>query len=174
MIGRTSRSFTVSMLRLPKCAQGWGTRSAHASASGPNFQGLLRGNAAPFASAVHLQRVGAMLGRIRHVASIPIQHVRAMTPEANDMLSLHEGIEVDVIIEGRPLDGDRCANVALICHCRPASDFEPWSMLTAKLTSAGPLHAHEARLVSMQQSSSQALPGAHPGRRRSSEGSPGV
>ena len=72
-----------------------------------------------------MQRAGAMLGHTRHMSSIPSQHILAMAPEANDMLSMHEGIEVDVIIEGRPLDGDRCAYTARGCHGPPALECEP-------------------------------------------------
>ena len=99
--------------------------STHASSSGPGNQRLMRCNTALFAPSLPIQRAGAMLEITRHGSSIPIQHVRAMSPEASDMLSLHEGIEVDVIIEGRPLDGDRCANTALGCHTTPALGCEP-------------------------------------------------
>ena len=100
------------MLRLPKYGQEWCTGSAHASALRPGPQRVLRDDPVPFAPSLHLQRAGAALGRPRHMSRSPIQHARAMAPEASEMLSLHEGIEVDVIIEGRPLDGDRCANTA--------------------------------------------------------------
>ena len=33
--------------------------------------------------------------------------IKAMAPESQDMLSTHAQTEVDVIVEGTPLDGDR-------------------------------------------------------------------
>lgn len=54
-----------------------------------------------------VNRIGATFGHSRCVCSNPIPSVRAMAPKAHDMLSSHAGIEVDVIIEGRPLNGDR-------------------------------------------------------------------
>lgn len=132
MIGRTSRSLSVGMLRLPNYGKEWYIRSPHASASRPGPQCLLKGEPAPFAGSVHLERTGVVLGRPRLISSIPIQHGRAMAPEANEMLSLHEGIEVDVIIEGRPLNGDRCANTALTWRKPPALACELWGMLSAK------------------------------------------
>ena len=73
-----------------------------------------------------------MLGTSTDVTSNPTQHARAMAPEANDMLSLHEGIEVDVIIEGRPLDGDRYANAALSYHEQQLLAREPCCILAAQ------------------------------------------
>ena len=43
----------------------------------------------------------------RHAPLRPQYRTKAMAPEAEDMLGLHPEIEVDIIIEGRPLNGDR-------------------------------------------------------------------
>ena len=74
-----------------------------------------------------------------------------MAPEANDMLSLHEGIEVDVIVEGRPLNGDRCVKQDLITHGSQVPAQELSCILTLPDTCTVRVSPHDALLGFMQQ-----------------------
>ncbi len=53
--------------------------------------------------AAHATGSTSIFGFLRY-ASV---RIKAMAPESQDMLSTHAQTEVDVIVEGTPLDGDR-------------------------------------------------------------------
>ena len=47
------------------------------------------------------------VGHFCHAPLSSQYRTKAMAPEVEDMLSTHPEIEVDIIIEGKPLNGDR-------------------------------------------------------------------
>ena len=53
--------------------------------------------------AAHATVPTSIVGSLR-CASV---RIKAMAPESHDMLSTHAQTEVDIIVEGTPLDGDR-------------------------------------------------------------------
>jgi len=94
------------MMQISNSAQRCYARSAHASCGlGPRR--MLREALVACKPLLQVNRIGATFGHSRCICSPPIPSAKAMAPEANDMLSSHAGIEVDVMIEGRPLSGDR-------------------------------------------------------------------
>ena len=90
-------------LRLPSFCQR-GQRYAFCSA--PRYSSLRiigRKSTVYSTLAAHATAPTSAVGSLRY-ASV---RMKAMAPESQDMLSTHAQTEVDVIVEGTPLDGDR-------------------------------------------------------------------
>ena len=90
-------------LRLPSfCQRG----QRYASCSAPFHRSLRitgRKSIVYSTPATHATVPTSTVGSLRYVSF----RTKAMAPESHDMLSTHAQTEVDVIVEGAPLDGDR-------------------------------------------------------------------